>query len=52
MKQKIKSQLTKVKRQVDLKDYNDPEAGIEYWNDMEDVYKIIDYYNSRTNVQF
>ena len=30
---------------IGLEYFNDPKAFIEYWNDMQDVYKNIDEYN-------
>ena len=37
--------LINVREKVDLKDFNDPKAFIEYSNNMHDIYKNIDYYN-------
>ena len=34
--------LINIRRKVDLNLFNDPEAFIEYLNDMQDVYKNID----------
>ena len=40
-----KYQLIKKRQSIELKHLNDPKAFIEYFNDMHDVYKSIDYYN-------
>ena len=37
--------LINILEKVSLKPFNDPEAFIEYSNDMQDVYKNIDEYN-------
>ena len=37
--------LTKILQKVGIDHHNDPEAYIEYSNDMHDVYKNINYYN-------
>ena len=37
--------LIKKCEKVALKHYDDPKAFIEYWNDMQDVYKNIEEYN-------
>ena len=40
---KVKYQLLINKREsIELKDFNDPKAFIDYSNDMQDVYKNID----------
>ena len=46
MKQNINIYLTNVKK-VELDHFDDPEAFMEYSNDMQDVYKNIDDYNLR-----
>ena len=38
--------LIKKRKSVCLKPFNDPKAFIEYSNDMQDVYKNIDEYNT------
>ena len=38
--------LIKKRESVSLKPFNDPKAFIEYSNDMQDVYKNIDEYNT------
>ena len=45
MKQNINIQLTNVKK-VGLNRFNDPKPFIKYSNDMKDVYKNIDEYNT------
>ena len=37
--------LIKKRESIGLKHFNDPKAFIEYSNDMQDVYKNINYYN-------
>ena len=38
--------LIKIREKVDIDDHNDPRPYIEYSNDMRDVYKNINYYNT------
>ena len=38
--------LIKIREKVDIDHYNDPRAYIKYSNDMDDVYKNADEYNS------
>ena len=38
--------LIKERESTELKHFNDPKAFIEYSNDMQDVYKNIDEYNT------
>ena len=38
--------LIKIREEVGLKHFNDPKAFIEYSNDMQDVYKNVDEYNT------
>ena len=45
MKQNINIELTNVKK-VGLNRFNDPKPFIKYSNDMKDVYKNIDEYNT------
>ena len=37
--------LIKIREKVSIDHHNDSRAYIEYWNDMHDVYKNINYYN-------
>ena len=47
---KTKHQLLIKKREsTDLKNFNNSKAFIEYWNDMDDIYKNIVEYNSNQN---
>ena len=43
---KINQFLIKERESTELKHFNDPKAFIEYSNDMQDVYKNIDEYNT------
>ena len=44
--QKKNQFLIKERESTELKHFNDPKAFIEYSNDMQDVYKNIDEYNT------
>ena len=36
---------------MDLKHFNNSKAFIEYWNDMDDIYKNIEEYNPKRKKQ-
>ena len=39
-------------QKIHIKDFNDPQAFIEYSNDRQDVYKNTEEYNCERNVKY
>ena len=44
--------LIKKREQAELKNLNDPNAFVEYWNSMDDVYNNMDDYNPQKEESF
>ena len=51
MKKKKKQFLVNKRESTGLKHFNNPKAFIEFWNDMQDVYKNIEEHNIGKNVK-